>query len=174
MTTKTWSVAIDNEQNGFADDPVHEGLALVNSPAVIPHVGAVHASFSVFPTAAAGPSSIAYDDIIVSAPGDTTPPAVVVPPDATADATSPAGSVVSYEASATGNHVDGPVPVARAPPSGSVFPIGDTIVECEASDSAGNTAEASFNVHVKGATRADRRPEGGRRNVTRRWAESHA
>ena len=66
------------------------------------------------------------------------------------DATSPAGAIASYEASAT-DDVDGPVPVTCEPPSGSLLPIGDTTVECAASDSAGNTAEASFNVHVKGA-----------------------
>lgn len=81
--------------------------------------------------------------------GDTTPPVLNVP-DVATDATSPAGAIVTYEATAT-DDVDGPVPVTCAPPSGSLLPIGDTIVDCEASDSAGNTAEASFNVHVKGA-----------------------
>ena len=81
---------------------------------------------------------------------DTTPPEITVPVAQSIDATSPAGAIVSYEASAT-DDVDGPVPVTCEPPSGSLLPIGDTTVECAASDSAGNTAEASFNVHVKGA-----------------------
>lgn len=81
---------------------------------------------------------------------DDTPPEIAVPADIAADATSSAGAIVTYEATAT-DDVDGPVPVTCAPPSGSFLPIGDTTVACEASDSAGNAAEASFNVHVKGA-----------------------
>ena len=57
---------------------------------------------------------------------------------------------VQYDASAT-DVVDGPVSVSCSPPSGSLFAIGDTTVDCEASDAAGNTSEATFNVHVKGA-----------------------
>lgn len=81
---------------------------------------------------------------------DTTPPVLNVPSAVAADATSPAGAIVSYEATAA-DDVDGPVPVTCAPPSGSPFPIGDTTVECTASDAAGNSAEASFNIHVKDA-----------------------
>ena len=37
------------------------------------------------------------------------------------------------------------------PPSGTVFAIGDTTVDCTATDNVGNVAHASFTVHVKGA-----------------------
>jgi hypothetical protein len=83
--------------------------------------------------------------------GDTTPPVITVPSDITVDATGPAGAVVSYSASGT-DDVDGTVPATCAPLSGSTFPIGTTAVNCAASDAAGNTASASFSVHVNGAS----------------------
>ena len=41
--------------------------------------------------------------------------------------------------------------VTCVPPSGSVFALGDTTVTCTAGDLAGNSATASFAVHVRGA-----------------------
>ncbi|CAM5253680.1 Hyalin OS=Streptomyces aurantiogriseus OX=66870 GN=GCM10010251_62140 PE=4 SV=1 [Streptomyces aurantiogriseus] len=68
---------------------------------------------------------------------DTTAPAVSVD-DRTAEATGPAGTVITYPATAT-DIVDGDVPVVCEPPSGSTFPIGRTTVTCTATDKAGNT-----------------------------------
>jgi hypothetical protein len=48
--------------------------------------------------------------------------------------------------------VDGIVPVICTPKSGSLFPLGETKVECSASDSAGNTAHSSFAVTVADTT----------------------
>ena len=81
---------------------------------------------------------------------DKTPPVLSLPPDVSVDATGPDGATVSYTATAT-DAVDGAVPVTCSPPSGSTFPIGDTTVECTASDAAGNVASGSFVVHVSGA-----------------------
>ncbi len=81
---------------------------------------------------------------------DTTPPDLTLPSDITINATSPAGAQVLYVATAV-DLVDGVVPVTCFPPSGTIFPIGSTTVNCSASDSHGNTATGSFNVHVKGA-----------------------
>jgi probable HAF family extracellular repeat protein len=82
---------------------------------------------------------------------DTTPPVITVPDDMTVDATSPDGAVVEFTATAT-DDVDGDVPVGCTPASGSTFVIGDTTVECTATDTAGNSATASFTVHVKGGS----------------------
>ena len=98
---------------------------------------------AVTAAAAAAPASAAI-------PPDTTAPILYIPSNVVADATGHAGAIVAYSVHAI-DHVDGAVPVICAPPSRSRFPIGDTIVDCAASDSAGNTAEGSFNVHVKGA-----------------------
>ena len=81
---------------------------------------------------------------------DTTPPVITVPGSLSADATGPGGAVVDYSASAT-DSVDGSVPVTCSPESGSTFAIGDTPVRCTATDAAGNSSEAWFMVHVRGA-----------------------
>lgn len=80
---------------------------------------------------------------------DNTPPVITQPPNITANATMPAGAAVSFTVNATDDV--GVVSLVCAPLSGSVFPIGTSIVQCTASDDAGNTANASFNVKVKGA-----------------------
>ena len=82
--------------------------------------------------------------------GDTTPPTLTLPANITVDATSPAGAVVSYAASAS-DAVDPSPTVTCAPPSGSTFPIGTISVSCTATDASGNSANGSFNVTVVGA-----------------------
>jgi hypothetical protein len=81
---------------------------------------------------------------------DATPPLLTVPPGLVFEATGAGGAVVSYVAFAT-DEVDGPVPLRCAPASGSTFPIGTTTVTCTATDSSGNSASASFTIHVKRA-----------------------
>ena len=65
------------------------------------------------------------------------------------NATSPAGATVAYSASATDNLDPSPT-LSCVPPSGSVFPIGTTTVNCTATDHAGNSATGSFTVRAKG------------------------
>jgi hypothetical protein len=67
MTAKSWSAAIDNELNGFDDDPVASDLQFVNPPYGIPSVGRVYASFYTLGDAALG-GAVAYDDIRVTTP----------------------------------------------------------------------------------------------------------
>jgi hypothetical protein len=62
-------------------------------------------------------------------------------------ATSSAGAEVTFATTAT-DAVDGEVPVTCTPVSGSLFPVGATTVQCSASDSRGNTSDASFTVTV--------------------------
>jgi hypothetical protein len=81
---------------------------------------------------------------------DTTPPVLLLPEPITVAATSPAGAVVTYAATAT-DDVDGSVPVTCNPPSGSSFSIGTTTVTCTATDNQGNVASGTFTVRVKGA-----------------------
>lgn len=77
-------------------------------------------------------------------------PFLSIPAAFAVDATEPAGAAVTFTASAT-DLVGGPVPATCTPPSGSVFPIGTTTVACVATDSSGNSARASFDLHVRGA-----------------------
>jgi hypothetical protein len=82
---------------------------------------------------------------------DTTPPEISPLPDLTVEATGPDGAVATYTGTAVDNR-DGPVPVSFTPPSGSVFPLGTTLVVATAQDFAGNIATASFNVTVVDTT----------------------
>jgi len=82
---------------------------------------------------------------------DTTPPTLTLPSNITQEATGPAGNAVTYSASAT-DLVDGARPVTCVPPSGSVFPITTTTVNCSSSDTRGNTANGSFTVTVQDTT----------------------
>jgi outer membrane protein assembly factor BamB len=77
---------------------------------------------------------------------DTTAPTITVPGTITAKATSQNGAVVTYSVSAS--DPDDTATVSCSPASGSVFPVGWTTVSCTATDTAGNSSNASFLVVV--------------------------
>jgi Tol biopolymer transport system component len=96
---------------------------------------------------------------------DTTPPILTVPEDMVVEATSEQGAEVTYTVTAQDNvdgnatleedgttvtqdDVGGNITMSCDPPSGSVFPIGNTTVECTATDEAGNEGTESFTVTV--------------------------
>jgi len=82
---------------------------------------------------------------------DTAPPVLTLPANITVEATSAAGAVVNYVATAS-DAVDGAVPPSCAPASGSAFPLGKTTVSCTATDAAGNSAQSFFDVFVVDTT----------------------
>ncbi len=85
---------------------------------------------------------------------DSTAPSFILPaaPPPT-QATGPNGAVVAYaEPSPATDAVDITVPVTCTPRTGTTFAVGTTKVTCSATDKAGNTATAEFNV-VVGASR---------------------
>ncbi len=79
---------------------------------------------------------------------DTTAPALKLPVNLIVTALKASGTPVKFVFYAN-DLVDGPVPVTCSPASGSVFPIGATIVNCSAMDSHGNNASAHFTVFVQ-------------------------
>jgi hypothetical protein len=96
---------------------------------------------------------------------DITPPGLTVPEDMVVEATSEQGAEVMYNVSAeddvdgaaileedntlSQDDVGGAIDISCDPPSGSEFPIGETIVDCTATDAAGNVAgPESFTVTV--------------------------
>lgn len=82
---------------------------------------------------------------------DTTPPALTLPSDITANADANCSATVNYTATAT-DLVDGNVSVTCTPPSGSSFALGTTTVNCSATDAHNNTANGSFHVTVADTT----------------------
>ena len=90
-------------------------------------------------------------DVITLIPDVTKPEFTSFPSDLQLEATSPAGAVATYSATATDNK-DGAVPVVFSPPSGSTFPLGENLVVATAEDFAGNIAVASFGVNVVDTT----------------------
>ena len=94
-----------------------------------------------------GPEFVQTVDIEVL---DVTPPVVTVE-SKTVEATGPTGANVDYDASALDN-VDGPLTPTCVPPSGSLFPLGATTVDCEATDAAGNTGHGSGTITVVDTT----------------------
>ncbi len=82
---------------------------------------------------------------------DTTPPVLTLPANITAEATSAAGAVVTFTATAL-DLVDGVRPVTCAPASRSTFAIQTTTAQCSSTDAHGNTATSSFTVSVRDTT----------------------
>jgi hypothetical protein len=135
----------------------------------------VPASGSVFPINAPGPTTsvscdatdahanVAVTRTFTIAVHDTTPPVfdpASVSADLVAEATSPAGASVSFGLPSAHDLVDlDTVTVTCAPASPHVFPLGETIVQCDAVDSRGNSTadeapgtSAAFKVTVRDTT----------------------
>ncbi len=70
MDAKTWACTIDDELNGFGDDPVVSGLAFVNDPASITQVDTVYldllGSFNIYTCTV--PRAVAFDDVLIVTP----------------------------------------------------------------------------------------------------------
>ncbi|HYO75924.1 MAG TPA: HYR domain-containing protein [Thermoanaerobaculia bacterium] len=85
---------------------------------------------------------------------DVNGPVLALPADIIAEATSAAGAAVTFTVSAI-DAVDGSVAATCIPPSGSVFPIGSTIVSCVASDLQGHETSGAFKITVRDTTAPD-------------------
>jgi hypothetical protein len=79
---------------------------------------------------------------------DNSGPVLTLPGNMTVPATSGLGAVVTFSASATDAVGPASPAVTCLPPSGSMFPLGTTTVNCSATDTAGNTSTGSFTITV--------------------------
>src|SRR3989338_1970296 len=80
---------------------------------------------------------------------DTTPPVIATHEDVFAEATSASGAIVTYTSPTTTDDVDTPGVAICLPASDSEFALGDTMVTCDATDTAGNQAiPTTFTVTV--------------------------
>ncbi len=75
--------------------------------------------------------------------------------DIVAEAENSSGAVVTYPTPTVSDNCDPSPVVVCAPSSGSLFPLGDTIVSCTATDMSGNIASCSFTVSVVDTTAPD-------------------
>lgn len=71
---------------------------------------------------------------------DSAPPVISPHSNITVTININVGTIVTYSLPTATDLVDGSVPVSCSPASGSFFPVGDTTVTCNATDSAGNPA----------------------------------
>ncbi|MEW5939230.1 MAG: HYR domain-containing protein [Chloroflexota bacterium] len=123
-----------------------------------PTVNCVPASGSIFPLGTTTVNCSAADDAGNVSNGsfdvtvqDTTAPSLNLPTDMTVEATDASGAVVNFSATAA-DAVDPTPTVICNPPSGSIFPLGTTTVNCSATDDVGNTSNGSFDVTVQDTT----------------------
>ena len=79
---------------------------------------------------------------------DTTAPVVTPPANVVADATSPAGAIVSYPPATASDAVTPSPTLGYSKASGTVFALGTTAVTVSATDAAGNVGFGTFNVTV--------------------------
>ncbi len=94
------------------------------------------------------PGGPSYDIRLIGMGQNNTPP-VVSRRMIAVEATGPAGAVVDLSSQVTDPGEATPSAVTFEPASGSVFPIGDTVVTARVRDSAGLTATGSFTVRVE-------------------------
>ncbi len=83
-------------------------------------------------------------DVSVS---DTIPPTVMVPSNVLAEATSPAGAVVTYAGATAEDIVSGTLTPTCLPATGSTFPLGTTTVTCTAVDASSNSGSSTLRYH---------------------------
>jgi hypothetical protein len=84
---------------------------------------------------------------------DNSTPVVNAPASVTAEATGADGAHVTYGAATASDAVDSTLPASCSPVSGSVFPLGDTLVTCSATDPHNsNIGTASLTVTVQDTT----------------------
>jgi hypothetical protein len=83
----------------------------------------------------------------------TAPTFTGVPAGRTVEANGPSGSVATYLTPTATDNLDGPIATVNCtPPSGSLFPLGVTTVDCSAADSHGNVGHATFAIAVDDTT----------------------
>lgn len=79
---------------------------------------------------------------------DLLPPAITCPSNVSVNATDPAGMTVNFDLPIVTDILDPSPSIVCTPASGSFFALGDSIVNCTATDAAGNTSHCQFVISV--------------------------
>jgi large repetitive protein len=132
-----------------ASDLVSGAATVTCAPASATLFPLGHTTVTCSATDAAGNAGTSTFDVHVR---DTTAPTVQSHINLVAEATAPTGAAVTYTAPTANDLVGGATGVSCAPASGSTFALGHTTVTCSATDAAGNTGNASFDIHVRDTT----------------------
>jgi hypothetical protein len=111
-------------------DKFHKGTTVVHCDAQDSHGNHAQATFTVTVTKVEHP--------------------LQTPNDITVEATGPGGATVTY--TVVVNDPDGTPTLVCTPPSGSLFKLGNTHVQCKLTDTAGNHFDGGFDVHVVDTT----------------------
>jgi len=146
VTSCAASGAVVNYPTPTATDNADFNVAVTCAPA----------SGSVFPLGTTTVTCTATDDctnrttctFLVRVARDTTPPDIRCPDDIAVQTCDRAGVVVNYPPPGVADAVDPNPQVSCTPPSGSLFPLGRTMVTCEAVDACTNRSRCTFTVTV--------------------------
>ncbi len=124
-------------------------FATCTSPAAYSGLADGNHTFTVKATDAANNSATASRAWKV----DATAPVLSLPTTRIGEADGPNGAVASFNVSASdGGGALLPSAITCTPGSGTLFPLGTTIVSCRASDTAGNVATGAFDVIIQDTT----------------------
>ncbi len=124
------------------------GVAVdVPPPTVLTSEGAGQAATASCTDAAGNVGSLTLQNINI----DATAPSIAAPPSQTAVESAPGGATVTYPTPVATDGGSGVASTTCVPASGSFFHLGATSVTCTATDRAGNSSSALFNVLVASA-----------------------
>lgn len=125
-----------------------DNVAVTSGPVCTPASGNVFSlgTTTIVCSASDSAGNIGIDSFSISV-RDTTPPSLTVPADISVKATQSNGATVTYDVSAQ-DLVDGSLTTYCNHASGSLFPIGVTLVSCSSTDDSGNTGADTFSVTV--------------------------
>jgi len=136
-----------NNDNGTINNP-----GTINNIGTINNEGLIDNSFGTINNSCNGilrgtiPTS--GNAVIQELPFDPTLPRICPVSDITQDATGPDGATINYDLPTVTDDTDPNPTISCDPVSGSLFPIGTTVVTCTAENVLGNTSTASFSVIV--------------------------
>jgi len=155
-------VAIDNDIQVFVNGVdvsggliIHEGCPTRDSFVFTAPDNILNEGENLLSVRAHDRGSVSYVDVrvVVDVGADVTPPVFDLPLPVDIEAFMPSfqtgGVIVNYDLPTAHDDIDPNPSVTCNPASGFFFPLGNTIVECTATDAAGNESTLMFNVRVE-------------------------